>query len=276
MTIRTDISFEWETSPRIITVLAPSTELNLQDLVDTCRYHEMQMENMDDDQLIAAAGKEPLGGGVQVGITATLLNALLAFEARSGPSYIQCNIKGGNLVAVDEDGIPVSSPISPTAFTQIVMAASSSATLITTSVSGIGTPEEVRDAVWSDVNFASHGAGTAGDKLNAAASAGDPWSTDLTAGGYIGNQAGNVLKNVKTTGDATKLVVDDLAIDQASILSLVETLLKYSKNRTRVDNVAKTLTIYDDDTLTPIKVFNLKDFTGAPSITEIAERMPQP
>jgi hypothetical protein len=30
---------------------------------------------------------------------------------------------------------------------------------------GVGTVDEVRDAVWSDTNFASHGANTAGSKL---------------------------------------------------------------------------------------------------------------
>lgn len=40
----------------------------------------------------------------------------------------QCEITGGNLVAVDEGGIAIS-PISPTAFTQVVKASSSSATL---------------------------------------------------------------------------------------------------------------------------------------------------
>lgn len=269
MTIRTDLTFEWETSPRIITVLAPSVELNIQDLVDTCRYHEMQLENMDDDQLIAAAGKEPLGGGVQVGITATLLNTLVAFEARPGPSYIQCSIIGGNLVAVDVNGDPVSTPVYPTAFTQIIASASSSATLITTSTSGVGTPEEVRDAVWNAATINHTTAGTFGKTVSDIKTVGDDTNADLVA-------AKTVIDSTKVVVDATKVVVDDLAVDQASMMTIIETLLKYSKNRTRVDQAAKTLTIYDDDTLTPIKVFNLKDFSGAGSITEIAERLPQP
>lgn len=57
--------------------------------------------------------------------------------------------------------------------------------------------------------------------------------------------------------------------------SVVSTLIKYQKNRTKVDQSAKTLTIYDDDGVTAVRVFALKDFSGLPSITEIAEKVPQ-
>lgn len=107
---------------------APSVEITIQDLYDTCKYLEFQANAMDDDILIDAAGKENLGGGVYVGMTATLNNALLAFEARPGATYVQCRVNGGNLVAVDDVGAYFATPISPTAFTQVVTTASSSAT----------------------------------------------------------------------------------------------------------------------------------------------------
>jgi hypothetical protein len=100
----------------------------MQDLVDTCRDLEDDPNALDDLHLLNAAGKEDLGGGVKVGITVTLQNAKIAFEARAGPSYTQCNISGGNLVSVDTLGASIS-PIEPTAFTQVVLANSSSATL---------------------------------------------------------------------------------------------------------------------------------------------------
>jgi len=128
MTIRSDLSIDWEVSPRIITVAAPSTEITMQDLLDTLRDEEAKPANVDDNYIVDAAGKENLGGGVRVGLTVTLQNAQLAFEARSGPDYVQCNITGGNLVAVDASGADIS-PIHPTAYTQIVLANSSSATL---------------------------------------------------------------------------------------------------------------------------------------------------
>lgn len=128
MTVRNDLTVDWFASPRIITVAAPSTEITIQDLLDTCRELEDDVYNMVYDPLASAAGKENLGGGVRVGITLTLLNAVLAFEARPGPTYVQCRVAGGNLVAVDGYGDDIS-PIYPTAFTQVLTTASSSATL---------------------------------------------------------------------------------------------------------------------------------------------------
>jgi len=128
MAIRTDVSVDWEASPRVITVAAPSVEITIQDLVDTCRDLESTINNLEFDHLLDAAGKEPLGGGVFVGVTVTLQNAVLAFEARGGPGFVQCNVSGGNLVAVDDVDAPLD-PIQTTAYTQIVRTSSSSATL---------------------------------------------------------------------------------------------------------------------------------------------------
>lgn len=85
MAVRDDVAIDWFSSPRIITVLSPSQEIVIQDLVDTLRQAEDEPVNMTHDHLIDAAGKEELGGGVLVGITATLQNALLSFEARTTP-----------------------------------------------------------------------------------------------------------------------------------------------------------------------------------------------
>lgn len=126
MTIRTDLTIDWVSSPRIITVAAPSTEIIMQDLHDTLR--SLEFAAIDKPPIVSSAGKEPLGGGVTVGLTVTLLNAQLAFEARSGPGYVQCSAQGGNLVSFDNVGGELN-PIYPTSFTQVVRTSSSSATL---------------------------------------------------------------------------------------------------------------------------------------------------
>lgn len=209
MATRTDINVDFQPSPRVVEVSSPSTELVLQDLIDTLRISEQGFtQGLSFDKLIDAAGKEDLGGGVLVGITASLQNAQVAFEARTTPAetgsvtsasgaavgglqtfsdssadyvaagiargslvinftdnsiadvydvvnantlttrvlvngsdnefelgdnyqifnIVQCNISGGNLVAEDENDVQISSVV-PTAFTQIVRTASSSATL---------------------------------------------------------------------------------------------------------------------------------------------------
>jgi len=97
MTVRTDITVDWLTSPRIITVASPSTELLLQDLVDTCRVLEDDLSpGMSQPRLIDAAGKEDLGGGTQVGITAKLNNAQVRFQARTTPVETGTHTGSGN------------------------------------------------------------------------------------------------------------------------------------------------------------------------------------
>lgn len=128
MAIRTDVTIDWSISPRLLTIASPSSEISVQEIVDTCRYFEDSRLGIDYEYLIDAAGKEPLGGNVSVGITATLNNAYIAFEARPGPSWELCRISGGNLVAVDGVGAELD-PRYPTAFTTVDRTASSSATL---------------------------------------------------------------------------------------------------------------------------------------------------
>lgn len=109
---------------KIITLLSPDTEIAIQDLLNSIREWEDELTSMDVPIVAFCAGKESLGGGVVVGLTLTLLNDWqLAFEARTGPDYIQCKVSGGNIVAVNVNG-----PIYPTAFTQVLITASSSAT----------------------------------------------------------------------------------------------------------------------------------------------------
>ena len=204
MTKRNDVTVDWTVSPRRIDVAAPSVELTVQDLLDTARQLEDDIENLSYLSLIDAAGKEPLGGGVTVGITAELQDAQVSFAARTTSvsagtittpnvagttlidaaadfitdavvpgawivnvtdqslatvlevvdlntltvepladgtdnqfdsadvykiwNVIQCDLAGGNLVAIDSVGGELD-PVFPTAGTQIVRVSSSSATL---------------------------------------------------------------------------------------------------------------------------------------------------
>jgi len=71
-------------SPRIIEITT-ATDITVQELVDMCREWEDSAEGMNFPYLIDAAGKESLGGGVTVGITATLQNAQVMFTGRTTP-----------------------------------------------------------------------------------------------------------------------------------------------------------------------------------------------
>ena len=116
MTIVVDAS----TSPRLITVpISDGVSITIQSLHDQLKTWEEQPNNMSYPRIILSSGKESLPGGKQVWITSILQDAQLAFEARVGPGFIQCEVGEGNLVAVDSIGADLD-PIFPTAFTQVI------------------------------------------------------------------------------------------------------------------------------------------------------------
>ena len=105
MAERADINVLWGEDVRLVEVALPSVVLINQDLHDTLNSNTLQpgmpddsLDNMDDDPIIASAGKEDLGGGVEVGITSSLLNAQVAFGATSP-------VSSGTITTADSTGI---------------------------------------------------------------------------------------------------------------------------------------------------------------------------
>lgn len=113
-------------------------------------------------------------------------------------------------------------------------------------VTGAGlSTANVGQAVWSALAAANNDAGTMGNKLNGAASAGDPWSTALP-GSYASGTAGALLaalQNGLTAGQQAQLL--DLwrlaALDEA----LPQTVAR-NGNTTTITVGSITLTISDD------------------------------
>lgn len=99
--------------------------------------------------------------------------------------------------------------------------------------------ESIADSVWDETAIDHLTPGTMGEKVN------------------------------QTNANTTQLV-----LDVAVINDLVDLLLKYETNRTKIDPAAKTLTVYDDDCTTVLRVFNLLDSTGSASVEEVCERVP--
>ncbi len=113
---------------RIIQVDIAYSSIAIQELYDLIRAYEALLENLDYGHLANAYGKQSLGGGITVGITLELINDWrLAFEARAGPGTTLCTVSGGNLVAINQYA---NNPISATAFTQVNIAQSTSASII--------------------------------------------------------------------------------------------------------------------------------------------------
>ena len=145
MSIRNDITIDWDVSPRIIEISkegASPTEITVQDLYDTLRDMGVKIEAMDEPEIVDGSGKEILSATESVGLTVKLLNAKVKFENRSVPT--DCSISGGNLVAIDINGDPIN-PIQYATYVTVSYAKSTSASVVTsiieTGISGL-TEEE--------------------------------------------------------------------------------------------------------------------------------------
>lgn len=99
--------------------------------------------------------------------------------------------------------------------------------------------------------------------------------TDITDSVWDESTTSHLL--VGSTGEMLAQIKADtssVSISNATLLSLVSTLLKYERNRTKIDTVNKQMIIYDDDCTTVLHVFDLKDSNGNPSVSEVCERRP--
>jgi hypothetical protein len=223
MAFRADVSIDWLASPRLITVAAPSTSITAQDLSDTLRKKEWCITGLSNPLILESEGKFDLRDGVKLtGISLRMVNAQIAFEARPGPTWAECQIEGGNITAVDDAGDYLY-PIHFTPYTSVAFESDISAALIAGS-GGALTPSqetELTTAATQSTAAASSAATAASEAADAAA--------DAALARKVTTNRATVLDN----GDDTE-----------------------------------TVTIYDDDDLTPLYVFTI-DKTGNP-ITKVA------
>lgn len=112
--------------------------ITIQSMVNQIRTWEDNQVNLSYPRLLLATGKEDLGSGTKVGITAVLENARIKFAERGSPTV--CSVSGGNLVAIDGNGDPMN-PIEYAENVTVTLAQSSSTTQIETGTSGL-TQEE--------------------------------------------------------------------------------------------------------------------------------------
>ena len=94
-----------------------------------------------------------------------------------------------------------------------------------------------------------------------------------------GSPGVNLIQN--TNLDTIEIKVDNLQVDSdainvtlSNISLVVDDLIKYQRNKSIIDPVAFTLTIYEDDGVTPLTVFNLQDDGGVASVLSIFRRIP--
>ena len=123
-------------------------------------------------------------------ISASLVGKLEMASALAGSGDLTASL---NLIAFVVSELTGSGTMSGTFFGTASLSAdiSSSSTL---------SPENLAAAVWNSIAASFNTAGTMGNKMNSAASAGDPWSTPLP-GSYLSTEAGGILAQIQTLVD---------------------------------------------------------------------------
>lgn len=123
-------------------------------------------------------------------ISASLVGKLEMAAALAGEGDLTSSL---SLIAFVVSEVTGSGTVEGTFFGTASLAAdiSSSSTL---------SPESLAAAVWNSIAASFNTAGTMGNKMNSAASAGDPWATALP-GSYLSTEAGGILAQIKTLTD---------------------------------------------------------------------------
>ncbi len=161
-----------------------------------------------------------LAGGVNVSSSIVGSGSLNNSDIIAIGSIVGSFVGSGSIIADIYGAILIQATIASSgslsgalgAITSIVASISSSGSLsisssaipayISSDITSQGTlsPESLAAAVWNSVAASFNNPGTMGNKVNSAASAGDPWSTMLPST-YIDGQAGKILSQIQTLVD---------------------------------------------------------------------------
>lgn len=122
--------------------------------------------------------------------SASLVGKLEMASALAGSGNLTASL---NLIAFVISSMTGSGTVSGTFFGTASLGSdiSSSSTL---------SPENLAAAVWNSIAASFNTAGTMGNKMNSAASAGDPWGATLP-GSYLSTEAGGILSQIQTLVD---------------------------------------------------------------------------
>lgn len=195
-------------------------------------------------QAISAIGGEQIGAGRFLGSTFFLENG---WKIRPHESDHQLTITGN---IYTRDGSDITVPTVGDFNITIVLNTSSIVETISTS-GGTGgnsgpSAEQIANAVWDRMASAHLNPGSLGFMVS-----------QVNANSELSVQK---LLELQAQAEQTK--------------TLVQHLIKYSANKTKIDTVSKTLIIFDDDEVTPIRTFKLLDMLGNPSSTQVYQRVP--
>lgn len=99
MAIISGVTVDFTKSPRIITIPTATTSVDMEDYQDTLLDIEDDVEGILWEDLRETSGGQDLGGGVQVGWTMEMQNAITAFAPRTA------SVSSGTITTADSDGV---------------------------------------------------------------------------------------------------------------------------------------------------------------------------
>lgn len=189
-------------------------------------------------------------GASGAGLTALPWNA--AWDAQV-QSEVQDAIEANHLdhlLAVDYD--PTSKPGVATALLNELVESDGGVSRFTANAleqgpsGGGASASAIADAVWDEALSGHLSAGSTGEALNAAGSAGDPWTTTLP-GSYTGSQAGKMLSDVLTdTGTTLQAELDGIQADTEDIQSRLPAALVGGRIDANVGAISADATAADN------------------------------
>jgi hypothetical protein len=196
---------------KLIILSSGTTTVDAKDMYSRWKEWVLVDDNTKYLHAFSALGGDPLPGGRYLGTTYFVENGWKIRPYEGNHTLVL----SGNLYA--RDG---SDPFVNTlgSFNVRIMVTVSNLVDTVTTGGGVGTVDEVRDAVWSDTNFASHGPTAAGTKLNSAGNAGDPWASDLSS--YPSGTAGHDLYTKPNAAAIADQVRTELTPELTAIMAL--------------------------------------------------------
>ncbi len=156
-------------------------------------------------------------------------------------------------------------------------------TVVTTNTVPIveGNPQTIAAQVWNELLTNYNLAGTFGQFVQNIPATTAALIPAAPSASTIANAVWDEAAMDHTTPGSMGMTINEIkadtgatSISNAALVTLVNTLLKYERNRTKIDTVNKQMIIYDDDCTTVLHVFDLKDSNGNPSVAEVCERKP--
>jgi hypothetical protein len=122
-------TLSFDSTAKVATVDLPDESITIQEVYDQFVRWESRAHEMAHSRTIIGGGKFDYGTGDLTVVSIRLLDWKLAFAARPGPSWVECQVTGGNLSAVDDVGA-ATAPVQGTDYVTVQYAQATTGALI--------------------------------------------------------------------------------------------------------------------------------------------------